>query len=288
MNMRWMIIRFCMVVLLGGVSSCIHKDFSDCPADKYMVKVSVKDKNYANINSFPQLAAMAEDSPFRVFAVTIYYTLSDAATGNLVKESAVESVSGNDTAYFITFEDIPEGEYTLTVWSNVTTDYPAGILHQEGKEHTDIYMATRMLKFDYSYQTAEVALERTKGELLLLCKNFPPVVTGIGQSITNVYQKVDANFNYSGSTRVDKKGEFQPALTTLLAPSAEGRSKLKLSFYTDDAQKSLFLELPEMDLTVKRNEISAIAVDFKEPDGIYEVWTFINGQWTMTHRLDIE
>lgn len=288
MNMRWMINRFCMVALLGLVSSCIHKDFSDCPADKYLVKVSVKDKNYANINSFPELASVAEDSPFRFFAGTIYYTLTDAATGSLVRESAVAAVSGDDAAYLITFDDIPAGEYALTVWSNVTTDYPAGILHQDGKEHTDIYLATRTLKFDYSYQTAELALQRAKGELLLLCRNFPPAVTGIGQTVTNVYQKVDAGFSYSGSTHVDKRGVFQPVLTTLLAPSSEGRSKLKLNFYTGTAQRSLFLDLPEMDLTVKRNEISAIAVDFKEADGIYEVWTFINGQWTMTHRLDIE
>lgn len=286
--MRWIINSLCVVTLLAFISSCIHEDRSDCPTGKYLVKVTVKDKNYANIDNFPELAPVAEDSPFRIFAGTIYYTLNEAVTGNLVKESAVTPVSGNDSLYFITFDDVPMGEYTLTVWSNLTADYLAGVLHQDGKEHTDIYLASSTLKFNNSYRPAELRLERTKGQLLLLCKNFPAVVAVIRQNVNNVYRQVDANFNYSGSTHVEKKGLFQPVLTTLLAPSSEGSSKLKLTFYSAAAETSPFLELPEMDLTVKRNEISAIAVDFKEVEGIYEVWTFINGQWTMTHRLDIE
>ena len=287
MNVR-LVHNFCMVVLLILISSCIREDLSDCPSSQYEVKVSVKDKNYANSNSFPQLSPVDENAPFSSFEGTVYYILSDAATGNKVKESSLSAVGGADQTYTISFNDVPDGDYTLTVWGNMTAEYPAGVLHRDGKEHTDIYMATRMLKLGRDYKTVEVPLERMKGKFLLLCNNFPSTVNRVEQTVSHVYQSVDANKNYSGSTEVDKSMTFQPVLQTFLAPtSQEGVSKLKLSFYSD-AATTPFLDLPEMDLFVKRNEISAFSVDYKSGDGVLEISSFINGEWTVLHRLGIE
>lgn len=289
MNVR-LIHHFCMLVLLFLVSSCIREDLSDCPPSHYEVRVSVKDKNYTNVDHFPQLVRMAEDAPFSSFEGSISYTLHDAATGILVKESSVSAVSGGDQMYSITFNDVPDGEYTLTVWGNVTTEFPAGVLHRDGKEHTDIYMATRVLRFDGAYQTAEVPLERMKGKLLLICTNFPSAVNRVEQRVSNVYQSVDAGLNYAGSAPVSKSVAFQPFWGTVLAPtSEEGVSKLKLSFYSDATRAAgPILELPEMDVVIKRNEVSAISIDFKVTDGGYEVWAFVNGQWVVLHLLGIQ
>lgn len=288
MNVR-LIHYLYMVVLLGFTSSCISDDLSDCPTAQYVVQISVKDKNYKNIGSFPQLEPKEENMPFRSFEGTIYYTLSESATRARIRESAVMAINGEGQMYSITFNNIPEGEYILTVWGNMTQEYPAGILHQDNKEHTDIYMASRKLRFDSSYQTTELSLERTKGLLLLLCSNFPAVVTSLKQNISHLYQSVDANFNYMGPTNVEKRVPLQAAVTTLLAPNVEGGSSLKLSFYTDATKLTTpFLELPDINLTIKRNEISAIAIDYKATDGVYEIWMFIQEQWTMIHRLDIK
>lgn len=287
MNIR-LVHNFCMVVLLVLISSCIREDLSDCPPSQYEIKVSVKDKNYTNISSFPQLPPMDENAPFSSFEGTIYYTLSDAATGNRVKESSLSAVDGGDQTYTISFNDVPDGEYTLTVWGNMTAEYPAGVLHKDGKELTDIYMATRTFKLNPKYKTEEVPLERMKGKFLLLCNNFPSEVNRVQQTVKHVYQLVDANKNYSGSTEVDRSMTLQPILQTFVAPtSQEGVSKLKLRFYSD-AATTPFLDLPEMDLFMKRNEISAISVDFKAPDGVFEIWLFVNGEWTMLHRLGIQ
>lgn len=288
MNVRFMHSLY-MAALLGFTNSCISDDLSDCPSPQYIVQISVKDKNYKNIGEFPQLESKEESAPFQRFEGTIYYTLSESTTRARVKESSVMTVYGEDQTYPIILTDIPEGEYILTVWGNMTSEYPAGILHQDTKEHTDIYMTTRTLRLDRSYQTTELSLERTKGLFLLLCSNFPATVTSVGQSINHLYQSVDANFNYTGNTNVEKRVPLQPTISTWLAPTSEGPSKVNLIFYTNDTGATApFPKLPEMDLTMKRNEISAIAIDYKKTDGVCEVWIFVQEQWVMIHRLDIQ
>lgn len=279
----------CMVVLLMLISSCIREDLSDCPPKQYEVRLSVKDKNYTNIDNFPQIARMEESAPFSSFEGTIYYILRDSITGRVVKESSVETLSEGGQTYSLLLDNMADGVYTLTAWGNMTTDYPAGVLHQDGKEHTDIYMATRVLHLGHTYQTAELPLERMKGALLLICSNFPSVVTSIEQNVTHVYPQVDAARNYIGDAQIQKRTPFKPFTTLLLAPTSQPGANLKLRFYADklDAETP-FLELPEMDLAVRRNEISALSVDYKVTDGVWEIQAFIQGQWVTLHRLDID
>lgn len=288
--MNKLVHSFCMVVLLILVSSCIKDDYSDCPA-QYVVKVSVKDKNYFNVSQFPQLARVDETLPFNNFSGNIYYTLRNVATGAVQQESSIMPVIGNDRDYSIAFDEIPAGEYVLTIWGNLTSDYPAGVLHKDGKEHTDIYLASRRLSFSSKPQTTEMTLERTKGKLVLFCTNFPASVTRVEEDILPVYQSVDENFSYSGSGPISKSATVQPIVETLLAPSVAGNTaKLNLRFYTADtrAGSEPYLTLPEMDLTVRRNEITAMLIDHNTAAGVLEIWNYIDGAWTMIHRLDIK
>ena len=278
---------FCMVVGIVLASSC----GDECPVEQpYSVRVSVKDKNYLNISQFPQLGSVDENQPFRTYTGTIYYALYDASTGALKRESEIVQINGEDKEYTISFAGIPDGDYKLAVWGNLTTDYPAGILHQDGKEHTDIYVATRVLHFSPEYQTEELTLERTKGKLLLLCSNFPAEISRIEQHVNHVYQSVDADLNYSGSTQVDKSVPFTNMLETLLAPSSvDGHSKLALTFYATYTRvsESPYLKLPEMEVDMRRNEITAVSIDYNTSEGIWEIKMFIRGEWLTIHRLDI-
>ena len=159
-----------MVVGMVLASSC----GDECPVEQpYSVRVSVKDKNYLNISQFPQLSQVDENLPFRTYAGTLYYALYDASTGALIRESAVVSTEGEEKEYTLTFPGVPDGDYKLAVWGNLTTDYPAGILHQDGKEHTDIYVTSGDLHFSPDYQTEELTLERTKGKVVTALFKFP-------------------------------------------------------------------------------------------------------------------
>lgn len=278
----------CMVALPVLAGSCIFDDISECPASQYVVQLSIKDINYKNVAHFPQLKANDEHSSFHHSVGTIYYILSDMVTGKRIKESTLMAVNGEERTYPLTFTDIAEGEYVLTVWGNIMQTHPTGVLHPDNKEYTDVYMASRTFKFDNSYRMTELPLERTKGLLLLFCYNFPTNVTNIKQNITSLHQSVNEGFHYSGSNNVEKQMPFQPLTATFLAPSSNKVSHLKLGFYTGNAEtEKLFLELPDMQLTVRRNEISSIAIDYNKTENVYEIWTFIYKQWTMIHRLSL-
>ena len=109
---------FCMVVGIVLASSC----GDECPVEQpYSVRVSVKDKNYLNISQFPQLGSVDENQPFRTYTGTIYYALYDASTGALKRESEIVQINGEDKEYTISFAGIPDGDYKLAVWGNLTT-----------------------------------------------------------------------------------------------------------------------------------------------------------------------
>lgn len=282
-------IRYIFLAVLSIQSiSCIFDGDSDCPVRGYAAEVSVKDINYDNIKNFPHVEVKDKDMPFHNFAGTVYYVLSDMS-GKHVSESAVLPVSGDGRTYTIPFGDVPEGEYVLSVWGNLTGGYPAGALHPDGQEYTDIYVGSCTVCLDCAHRTTELALERTKGLLLLSCSGFPDDVSWIKMSVSGVCRSVDADFNYAGSVNVEKVMPFQPFTTTLLSPSASGASVLRLSFHTGNpATSEPFLELPDIDLSVCRNEISSVAIDYHDEAGMYEVRMFINEHWVMIHRLYIK
>lgn len=279
-------IRYIYLIALPLLNiSCIFDDDSDCPGPEYMAEISVKDINYENISKFSHVEVKNEDMPFHSFAKNIYYVLSNMS-GTHVRESAIQPVSGDSRTYSISFGNIPEGEYVLTVWGNLTEEYPAGTLHPDGQEYTDIYTGSRTVRFDETHRTTELALERAKGLLLLSCSGFPDNVSWIKMSVSGAYRSVDADLNYSGSVNVEKTMPFRPFTTTLLSPTEKGTSVLKLSFHTDSpATSEPFLKLQDISLPVSRNEISSVAIDYHDEAGMYEIRMFINGHWEMTHRL---
>ncbi|WP_291530658.1 hypothetical protein [Bacteroides sp. UBA939] len=246
-----------------------------------------------NPDLLPEIPPQEENASFSDCIETIYYTLTDAISQNIVRETTVTiAASGDVQTYPITFEGIPEGEYILTVWGNLPSgnNSPRGELHRNSTESTDIYVSTRKLQFDSSYQTTKVPLERTKGKLLLLSYNFPTVIGGIKLNIDQIYQSADEELRYTGIASVEKFSPFQSSVPTLLAPSPEGSTSiLKLDYYTNDTGNGEpFLDVPPIYFTMYRNEISAVKVDYNIAQEAYEVYIYIQNEWTLIHQMTIE
>ncbi|MDD6210573.1 MAG: hypothetical protein PUB21_08220 [Bacteroidales bacterium] len=276
---------FVFAVLLAIASSCIKSDLPECPP-QFTVQVLVKDRNYFNIDDFPQLTKADDNLPFGYFIKTLYYTLRNRATNKVIRYSAlIQTDKDESDIYTLTFNDIPEGEYELIVWGNLETITNIGSLHPDNKEYADIYAASATLNFTRGYKKAEVLMQRVKGKLLLLYKNFPAEYTSIKQSIDNITQSVDTRFKYDGVTRVEKDIPVQNSDEIRLAPTTEGSlSKLQIVFNSGVST----LALPDINITVNRNEITAVSVDYNAIEGIWEIQAYINGEWTTIHRLDID
>ena len=284
--------------LLLPFNSCIKEDLEECPV-QFTVKVFVEDKQYINIDDVPQLGKKDESLPFRDFVGTLYYTLKNRETGATTLASSFVPVIESAPYYTININDVPEGMYDLTVWGNVTQDALAGILHREHVELTDLYLGSISVNLKPALQSAEVKLNRAKGNLVVLCNNFPSNITQLEQDVSSVYQAVepvtlltkaeDVPFKYSGEDNVSKKTTVQPLNQFFLAPTVSGKtSKVSLHFYDpNDSSAAGSLRLPDIDVSISRNKISLISVDYKKETQSVEIWTSIDGKWTLIHKLGI-
>ena len=277
-----------VLVLLLPVSSCIKEDLEECPA-QFTVKVFIEDKQYINISEIPQLSRKDETLPFRDFVGTIHYSLHNLLTGEVADSSSFTPVIDDAQFYTIAFNDIPDGRYELTIWGNVTQDTDPRILHANGSEQTDLYMATSTLDFTSGFQTTDVMMKRAKADLLLVCNNFPSDFTHVEEKVSSVYQSVDPHFVYAGNTGVVKTASLLPVNQFFLAPTVTGtNSKVNLRFFNpNNTDKNSAIEFPEFNVTLSRNKISVISVDYSPETTSWEIWTFINGEWTLIHHLDI-
>ncbi len=272
--------------VLSLMSACIDEDDDNCRTD-YTVEIAVADKNYANISQYPQYPFEQEDQPFGHFQNTIYYALTDKYTGKTVSQSLVTAVTGNDRTYKLVFHNLPLGEYNLTAWGNMTDGTLAGILHPQSTEHTDIYIGT--IDFcNCNSSSASIALQRTKGKLLIFCKNFPSYVTRMHQSVKGIYSQVDSLLNYQGSATIEKDSRPQEINALAVSPSiTEKSTRLNLSFYSE-GKSSALLTVPEIELNIRRNELSAVSVDFDKDTDAWNIWVYSDKEWTLVHHLTIE
>ncbi|WP_304251870.1 FimB/Mfa2 family fimbrial subunit [Parabacteroides gordonii] len=274
--------------MLFLLSSCIKEDMDDCVIT-HTVKVYVKDKNYSNIESVFQLVKKDEKLPYRAFISTVHYQLRDIKTGQIVEEKSDNALSGSDQFYTIQFNNLPQGDYNLTVWGNIQSDTATGILHNNGNELTDTYVANKNITFTSEPFSDLLMLERAKGDLLLLCSNFPSEITLVEEKVTSLYDTVDPYLKYTGNTTVHKTGPVKPLIETVLAPSvAGGSSKLHLRFFSGTSgNASKELVVPEIPLIMNRNQVTAVEVNYNKITDVLEIWTYVDGEWTMIHHLDI-
>lgn len=273
--------------MLFLLSSCIKEDMEECFT--YTAKVYVKDKNYSNIDNVPQLVKRNENLPYRDFIGMVYYQLRDLKTGEIVKEKSDNALIGNDQYYPISFDGLSQGDYNLTVWSNISSTSTTGILHNYGNELTDLYVTSKDISFTPESYSDLLLLERAKGDLLLICSNFPSEITLIEQKISSLYDTVDPYLKYTGNTTVTKTTQVKPLIETKLAPSVTGgNSKLNLRFFSDiPAESSKEIIVPEIPLVMNRNLVTVVEANYNKITQAWEIWTYINGEWTMIHHLEI-
>ncbi|WP_278453671.1 FimB/Mfa2 family fimbrial subunit [Phocaeicola plebeius] len=293
-------------------SSCIRDSIPPCPP--LQVTLTVKDKNYFNIDDAVKLGLMerkAENLPFRDYVSTLYYIVHDAE-GKVVAEQKNTLVDNDDQTQLITLpESLPYGKYTLTVWGNMKSDEPLGEdattaeMEAVGAAANDIYLASAT--FDYRYGNEEhlLAMERTKGDLLIKAEGIPDNIDFSTKDIQDIYNFVDNGFQYSTLTDIHTELDWQEIRSeikseTLMCPSPsyEG-STLSVMFIDKSAAGSQgraayypTLEPQDINITMGRNEITILKYVYVDEggsgEGDFEIYLRVNDNWELLHGMELD
>ena len=81
-SVRWKVLGKYLLFSLLVFTSCIKEDPEACPP--LQVNITVKDKNYFNVDNLPIQVRRSETLPFREYIPTLHYILRDAETGSLL------------------------------------------------------------------------------------------------------------------------------------------------------------------------------------------------------------
>ena len=132
-------------------------------------------------------------------------------------------------------------------------------------------------------------MERTKGKLLVLCTNFPEGYTHLQANIKHVSQTSDERLVFEGDTEVNKDQLLKSINEILLAPTPTGGSTLvNISFYASETRSAVLpLIIPETKITISRNELTAVRVDYNNQNNTWDISVYADGRWTLIHHLDI-
>lgn len=293
-------------------SSCIRDSIPPCPP--LQVTLTVKDKNYFNIDDAVKLGLMerkAENLPFRDYVSTLYYIVHDAE-GKVVAEQKNTLVDNDNQTQLITLpESLPYGKYTLTVWGNMKSDEPLGEdattaeMEAVGAAANDIYLASAT--FDYRYGNEEhlLAMERTKGDLLIKAEGIPDNIDFSTKDIQDIYNFVDNGFHYSSLTDIHTELDWQEIRSeikseTLMCPSPsyEG-STLSVMFIDKSAAGSQgraayypTLEPQDINITMGRNEITILKYVYVDEggsgEGDFEIYLRVNDNWELLHGMELD
>lgn len=295
MNMR-KIGNIILSLMLFGFSSCIRDEIKPCPP--LQVTIAVKDKNYFNVDKVELEERKSEDLSFREYVPTLYYLLRNVETGEVVEERGVFDVKGDERTLPITFCDcIPHGKYVLTIWGGLVDNAPLGAdpttiaFHLDNTEGNDIYFASDTLVYDARNNNHAVDMERTKGKLIIQGINLPYNLNYSDKTISELYQKLDCNFIYTGVTFVHTLTEWNTrheiVTKTVLAPSLkEKNSLLNVNLYDEMERVTPAFMLKGVNITMKRNELTVLKYVFNGFD--FTIYVLINGNWEEVHGLMID
>lgn len=300
---------------LMGVTGCLRDNLEPCPP--LSVTLTVKDKNYFNVDDAEQYGLMTrvdENLPFRNYVGTLYYVLRDAGTGNIIAEQKNHEVGNDNLTQQITFnDDLPYGTYTLTVWGNMKSDAPLGDdttnaeLEATDAANNDIYLGTLAIDYNYNHEHYTLELERTKGQLLIQAEGLPAQIDFSVKDITNVYSIINSRFEYSNPigvrTSTDWENPGEIVTHTLLGPS-ENTNASRLSVYflnkevvtgqgnassqeTGRNQTDLTIVPEDVNITLRRNELTVLRYVYDSQEGM-KILILVNGQWEYIHNMEID
>lgn len=296
--MKIMKTTYILPVLLGVfISSCVRDEIPDCPPLR--VNIAVKDKNYFNVDKVELEERLSDDLPFREYVPTLYWVLRDLNTGDIVDESPLITVSGDErTVTPDICPCVPHGKYVLTVWGGLDSrdalseDMTSLTFHPGNTEGKDVYMTNDTLLYDAWHNDYTVELERTKGKLIIEKLNLPSEITASEKTVTGLFGDVNSVFRYGGETSVTRRTEFVPSpqvvTKTVLAPSLkEDGSRLSLNF-TGEAAKSSPLIPKTVNITMRRNELTVLRYVWNEGEKDFTIYILVNDNWEVVHNMGLE
>lgn len=290
----------CLLILsfLPFISSCIRDDLPSCPP--LQVDISVKDKNYFNVDNVSLESPKSESLIFRKYVPTLYYSLRNEVTGEIIEEQGVFNVTDNNPTHSITFcECLPFGKYVLTVWGGLTdntslTDQSlTNILHNNQMEGYDVYLVHDTLVYDMQNTRYNVALERATGKLLMQIINLPSTVRYADHSVNQIYERVTHQFKYINPITVRKQDSWDTTpdiiLSTILAPSTgEHQANVHLNLYDETDQTIPVLTPKDVKINMKRNELTSLRYVYDEEKEDFNIYVLNNDTWELIYNLDID
>lgn len=307
--------RFCRIVLalmlVAGLGACVREKLPDCPP--LQVTLTVKDKNYFNIDDAVKLGLAerkAEDLPFRDYVHALYYVVHDAE-GNVVAEQKNTEVTGDEQTQVISLPvSLPYGIYTVTVWGNMDSEAPLGDdpttadLETEGAAANDIFLASGTFDYQYGKEAFSLALERTKGNLLIKAEGIPDNIDFSTKNVEDVFESVDAFFSYSGLTDIhtelewEVRNEIQSQTLMCPSPSYEGTT-LGVSFIDRSAVAAQqagsravatrpVLEPEDVHITMGRNEITILKYVYNTAEDGFNIFLRVNDRWEQIHSMVVD
>ena len=299
------------LMLAAGLGACVREKLPDCPP--LQVTLTVKDKNYFNIDDAVKLGLAerkAEDLPFRDYVHALYYVVYDAE-GNVVVEQKNTEVTGDDQTQLISLPgSLPYGIYTVTVWGNMDSEAPLGDdpttadLETEGAAANDIFLASGTFDYQYGKEAFSLALERTKGNLLIKAEGIPDNIDFSTKNVEDVFESVDAFFSYSGLTDIytelewEVRNEIQSQTLMCPSPSYEGTT-LGVSFIDRSAVAAQqagsravatrpVLEPEDVHITMGRNEITILKYVYDTAEDGFNIFLRVNDRWEQIHSMVVD
>ena len=293
-------------------SSCIRDSIPPCPP--LQVTLTVKDKNYFNIDDAVKLGLMerkAENLPFRDYVSTLYYIVHDAE-GKVVAEQKNTLVDNDDQTQLITLpESLPYGKYTLTVWGNMKSDEPLGEdattaeMEAVGAAANDIYLASTTFDYRYGSEEHSLAMERTKGNLLIKAEGIPDNIDFSTKDIYDIYNFVDNGFQYSTLTDIHTELDWQEIRSeikseTLMCPSPSYEGSTLSVMFIDKSAAGIqgratyypTLDPQDVNITMGRNEITILKYVYVDEggngEGDFEIYLRVNDNWELLHGMELD
>lgn len=289
-------IGFLLVSLLF-FSSCIRDNLEPCPP--LQVELTVKDKNYFNVDNVPLETRKSESLAFREYVPTLYYALQNADTGEVVEEQGVFNVTSNEKTIPITFcECLPTGKYVLTVWggfpdnTSLTDKSLTNIIHSNGNEGKDIYLVHDTLTYNAHSNHFVANMERVTGKLLIQVTNLPTDVLYVDKIVNQIFERVNYQFSYQNPITVHKDDEWNPSteivLSTILAPSTDlNASLLHLNFYKTPDRANPDLTPKDVYITMKRNQLTTLKYVYDDEANDFYIYLLVNDAWEVIYNLEI-
>ena len=280
------------------LSSCIRSEVPPCPP--LQVNLTVKDKNYFNVDKVEEEGRRSENLAFKEYVPTLYYQLCDAVTGEVMEAQGVFEVQGDEQSFPITFCDcLPHGKYVLTVWGGLkdnTPLHPDGksvTLHPDGSEGIDVYVAQGTLVYDAYQYNHTLELQRVKGKLIIRMENLPKKISHSYKEVDNLFGKIMHGTGYEGTTSVTTQTKWESPTAvitkTMLSPSAEkDKSKLSIRFYTQPEAAEPVIKAKPVYITMNRNELTVLKYIYQEQEDDFAIYLLVNDNWEKIHGMTID